>query len=196
MSTLRVEHTGHGTAGVESPPPPDDDESTVHASNDATAAASSSASCASTDSSSAASIAASSRLRSSSTASCIASMRSSYSTEVSFVPACSSQDSAGDDSCAGDGDRRDRGLTMRSSFHMPSSDVDGAGDASRLSGVASGRWCRSARVTSSASMSASSRRTPSRSKAGDSPAVPPRALERMAVRLARTRSMTSALSRS
>ena len=103
------------------------------------------------------------------------------------------QDSAGDDSCAGDGDRRDRGLTMRSSFRMPSSDVERRGRRVSSPRRASGRWCRSARVTSSASMSASSRRTPQSRNKGEVRRRCRRALERMAVRLARTRSMTSAL---
>ena len=106
---------------------------------------------------------------------------------------------------------RVRDLTMSSSFHMPSSDVDAnASDRSVRSGVASfeggeaaseladgsseSSRRRLARVTSSASMSASSERTPSRSRAGDSPS--PLARERMAVRLDLTRSMTSARRRS
>ena len=106
---------------------------------------------------------------------------------------------------------RVRDLTMSSSFHMPSSDVDAnAGDRSVRSGVASfeggeaaseladgsseSSRRRLARVTSSASMSASSERTPSRRRAGDSPS--PLARERMAVRLDLTRSMTSARRRS
>ena len=154
----------------------------------------------------------------------MASIKSSYSTEVKR--AAVSSHVAVDPSMDGDDDAspgaeagadgadtavRVRDLTMRSSFHMPSSDVDAnASDRSVRSGVASfeggeaaseladgsseSSRRRLARVTSSASMSASSERTPSRRRAGDSPS--PLARERMAVRLDLTRSMTSARRRS